>query len=1267
MADQSKWRFWIDTGGTFTDCLGTSPGGVEHRLKVLSTGAVRARIKHLLPETRVVLGGVPPVGDGFYRDFEVLSVAKQKVARVVDWDAERSVATLSGPDHGLVPGAIVDLSAGEEAPVLAMRILAGVDLARTFPTCSLRIATTRGTNALLEGRTATCAFLVTAGFADLLQIGDQRRRDLFAVNPSKPPALHGPVLEVPERLAADGTVLRAVDLEALRGPATQLLQEGIRVAAVALLHSYRNPAHELAVANFLRQLGFAHVSVSSELAALIKIVPRAATAVVDAILSPIMDDYLDRVGRCVGSGGFHVMSSAGGLVHRTAYRAKDSLLSGPAGGVVGAAAVARRAGIGRFIGFDMGGTSTDVARFEGDYDYRFEHTVGPARVYAPALRLETVAAGGGSICRFDGSALVVGPESAGADPGPACYGGRGPLTLTDVNLLLSRLSPELFGVPVFPEAAESRLAEVAESVAVATGQTPGREELLTGFLAIADERMADTIRRISVQEGYDPADYTLVTFGGAGGLHACAVAERLGIRQVLFPADSGLLSALGLREAVSERFAERQVLRPLTEMEPRIADLLEELTQEAFRLLSADGVVPAQTIRRRSELELRLTGQDASLTLDTLPIDTIGSRFLSAYKSRYGYAPERASVEVVTLRVVASELPTPWVEERFEDHASAGAREGRTPFSATASLNRTTGGGVPMLTARGSLKAGAGLTGPAVVQDSFSTLYVAGGWKARVGTAGSIRLRREAQQPLLATMTRPEVVELELYTCRFMSLVEEMGVLLQRCAVSVNVKERLDFSCALLDAGGQLVANAPHIPVHLGALGMCVRAVRETISLEPGDVAVTNHPAFGGSHLPDVTLVAPVHGPDGSLIGYVANRAHHAEIGGMRPGSMPPDARCLAQEGVVIPPMHLVRGGQTCWKAVEQRLSGGPYPSRAVPDNVADLHAQLAAIRRGADALVELVSKAGRETVHRFMRLLQTRSAEALGDTLIRVGSASLKAADALDDGTPVVVSCRVAPGRVIVDFGGSGDVHPGNLNATPAITHSAVLYVLRLLAGRELPLNEGLLRDVRIIIPTGILSPSFSQRVEECPAVVGGNVETSQRIVDVLLQAFGVAACSQGTMNNVTFGNERFSCYETIGGGAGACAMADGCSAVQIHMTNTAITDPEIMETRLPVRLEQFAIRAASGGAGLHRGGDGIVRRLRFLEAAELSVLTQRRVHGPPGLEGGRAGKPGMQWVVRKDGQRETLSSIAATRVGQGDTLTLETPGGGGWGEPAD
>lgn len=1230
MAEARHWQFWMDTGGTFTDCLARDPAGAWHRAKVLSTGAVRARVTAVAGSREVALGGLTWPGDGLFSGWRAAPPAQASAeAGVVAWSGGTRRLVLDR-DVDWPVGTLVDLATGEEAPVVAMRLLTGTRAGAALPPVSLRLATTRGTNALLEGRGAPVVFFVTEGFADLLRIGDQRRPDLFAIRVEKPPPLHGPVVEVRGRLDAQGRELVPLDLAAVGAAASALHAQGHEVAAVALVHSYREPGHERAVAQVLREAGFRHVSVSSELAPSIRIVPRAETAVVDAMLAPVMERYLSGVAAVVDPAQLFVMTSAGGLVRCADYRPKDSLLSGPAGGVAGAAAVARRAGLGRIITFDMGGTSTDVARFEGDFDYQYQHSVGTARIMAPALRVESVAAGGGSVCRFDGSALVVGPESAGARPGPACYGAGGPLTLTDVNLLLGRLDPARFGLPAFPEAAEAALAGVMAAIAAARGTPPARDEVLRGFLEIADERMAEAIRRISVREGYDAAEYALVSFGGAGGLHACAVAGRLGIGRILHPADSGLLSAYGLGQAVEERIVERQVLGLLDAERSAIPAWIASLEAEGRAQLAGGGVPADHLVLRRAELELRFAGQDAGLAVAATPLGTLEARFVEAYRRRFGYAPVDRAIEVVTARVVVSTASTSVEVETF------GGRAG-------------------------------GAAGPRLIQDGFSTLYIAEGWSGCAGSCGSLLLERRAPGALeAADVRRDEVVDLELFTHRFRAVVDEMGLLLRRSALSVNIKERLDFSCALLDAQGELVANAPHVPVHLGALGLCVRRVREVLDLRAGDVAITNHPGFGGAHLPDVTLIAPVHAGDGTLLGYVANRAHHAEIGGVRPGSMPPDARRLIEEGVILPPMLLVRAGAADWEGVAARLRGGLYPSRRVDENLADLHAQLASIRFGADALQALAGRHGAAALHHFMGRLKERAASALADALERRAQLDASASDALDDGTPVVVRLmrERASGRLRVDFSGSGGVHPGNLNATPAIVRSALIYVLRLLAGRDLPLNEGLMRDVDLVVPEGLLAPHFVDDPALCPAVVGGNVETSQRVVDVLVRALGLAASSQGTMNNLIFGNARCSYYETIGGGTGAGEGFDGCDGVHSHMTNTAITDPEVLELRLPVRLERFALRRGSGGAGRWRGGDGLERVLRFLEPMDVSLLTQRRCSGPPGCAGGAPGAAGAQWLERVLGSgREPLGFVSGFAVQAGDVLGINTPGGGGWG----
>jgi 5-oxoprolinase (ATP-hydrolysing) len=946
------------------------------------------------------------------------------------------------------------------------------------------------------------------------------------------------------------------------------------------------------------------------------------------------------------------MTSAGGLLDTTQYRPKDSLLSGPAGGVVGAAEAGRRAGRQRLISFDMGGTSTDVARIEDDYEYRFEHRVGDAEMVSPALAIETVAAGGGSICWLDDERLRVGPHSAGASPGPACYGAGGPLTLTDVNLLLGRLDPGRFDIPIEPAAATERLDELLRRLEQRTGERPRPRAVLHGLLEIANETMADAIRRISVRRGYDPTDYTLVAFGGAGGQHACGVAACLGIRRVLLPVDAALLSAVGLGHAVLERFVERQVLEPLAEVEPQLEVWMAELGQTAKAQVAGAGVTEDRVEVRRRLLHLRFAGQESTLEVEWSPGLDVRQTFETAYAALYGHRPEDRPIELETIRVVAS------TTSESEARGAAAASHAAEPSSRL--------GDLPAFD-RDALSAGARFDGPAVVLERRSATMVEEGWSVTVLADGTLSLEHLAGGVELDERARPESIRLELFTQRFTNLVQEMGERLERTAVSTNVKERLDFSCALLDPQGSLVVNAPHIPVHLGALGLCVRRLKETLPLRPGDVAVTNHPAYGGSHLPDITVVTPVYMPDeeGRLLGYLASRAHHAEIGGSRPGSMPPAARCLAEEGQVIAPTYLVEQGRPRWDAIRDVLLGGPHPTRSVEDNLADLRAAAAANHAGVTALQRLAAQHGPDTVLHYMDRLEHMADARIRAALARLTDGVYEATERLDDGSPLCVRIDLEGDRAHIDFTGSADLHPGNLNATPAIVRSAVIYVLRLLLREPLPLNEGLLRAVSIELPRGMLNPDFPEDPRLAPAVVGGNVETSQRLVDTLIRAFELCACSQGTMNNLIFGNPTFGYYETLGGGCGAGPDYDGASAVHSHMTNTRITDPEILEHRYPVRVERFGVRAGSGGKGRHRGGDGIVREIRFLEDAELSMLTQHRVEAPFGMAGGRPGARGRQRVVREDGQVVELASVDGCSLRQGDLLIVETPGGGGYGEP--
>ena len=1264
------WQIWIDTGGTFTDCLALDPAGALRRAKVLSSSALRA----IVAEVRAP--GVLRIQEEWGAAAGVVDGMKM---RVLGSDAPPVRITSYDPATGLVrlergmdvrPGMAVEVRSMEEAPVLAARLVTGTRLGAPLPPLAMRLATTRGTNALLERRGAPTALFITRGFGDLLRIGTQQRPDLFALDVRRPAPLYAASAEVAERRAADGAVLVPLDADAAREAAERIASTGIRSAAVALAHAFRDPAHERALAEVLRAAGFAHVSLSSELAPFIGLLARAETAVVDAYLGPVIGRYLEGVRGALGGGRLHVMTSAGGLVRPEDFRAKDSLLSGPAGGVVGAALAGRRSGHARVIAFDMGGTSTDVARVDGDFEYVWEHEVGGARIVAPALAIESVAAGGGSICTIDAQGLRVGPESAGASPGPACYGAGGPLTITDCNLLLGRLDPARFAIPVDPAPAESAADALAARVRAQTGEAVDRQALLAGLIDIADERMADAIRGISLRRGYDPAEYALVAFGGAGAQHACGVASRLGIGTVIVPTDAGLLSALGIGHAPLERFAERQVLRPLDEVGSALPARFDALAAEAVEAVAREGVPRGEIAVRRRIANLRYVGQDSTLTVEWDGSGGLSDAFEARYAAVYGHRPASRPIEVESLRAIAS--------TRVADPPSSAAPD---PHDAHPAGTRPTwiGGAwreVPVFE-RDALRPGARIAGPALVAERHSATFVAAGWTAAVDGAGNIALNTMAtaqredagavhsRTPALphSRTSVPQAVRLELFVSRFRALVGEMGEMLRRTALSTNVKERLDFSCALLDARGELVVNAPHIPVHLGAMGLCVRSVRDAVEMRPGDVIVTNHPGFGGSHLPDVTVITPVHGDGDAPLGYVASRAHHAEIGGTRPGSMPPSARTLAEEGVVIRPLHLVRGGEADWDAMRALLTGGQYPTRNVEDNLADLAAAVAANHRGAELLRALAREHGRAAVAEYMDALTARAESGIREALRRIPDGVYAAEERLDDGSLLRVRITVDGGRASIDFAGSAGVHPGNLNATPAIVRSVVLYVLRLLVREPLPLNEGLLRAVDLVIPPGLLNPAFGDDPARDPAVVGGNTEVSQRLTDTLLKALGVAACSQGTMNNVLWGSERFGYYETVCGGAGAGPGWAGESAVHVHMTNTRITDPEVVEHRYPVRVERFGIRAGSGGAGAHRGGDGAVRELTFLAPMSLSVLTQHRAEGPYGMAGGSPGAPGRQRVVRANGEVLELGSVDGTEVEPGDRLVLETPGGGGWG----
>jgi 5-oxoprolinase (ATP-hydrolysing) len=1266
-----RWLFSADTGGTFTDCIARSPDGRLLVEKVLSSSAVKGRIgagshpgEIIDPDRR----GEP---QDFYRGFEIVLIdgagAPIEARRAARFDGARGALVPDAAFSAPLAAAAYELRSPEEAPLFAVRKLLGLRLDEPIGAIDLRLGTTRGTNALLERRGARTAFVTTAGFEDVLLIGNQERPNLFALAIEKPRPLFEDVLEVEERIDARGGVLVALDLEAARSGLAALRARGIEALAICLLHAWRNPAHEEALAGLAAELGFPHVSVSSRSAPLPKLVPRGDTTVADAYLTPVLGRYVESIQRRAPEARIRLLTSAGGLAAPASFRGRDAILSGPAGGILGVARVAERAGFRRAIGFDMGGTSTDVSRWDGGFEMVYERELAGVRLAAPVLAIETVAAGGGSICGFDGERLVVGPESAGAVPGPACYGGGGPLTLTDANLFLGRVSEERFPFPLDRGAVERRLEELAARVAAA-GHARSPVELALGFLEIADTRMAAAIRKISVRRGYDAREHVLVAFGGAGGQHACAVARELGMRQVLVPGLAGVLSAFGAGMAEVRKFAERAVLEPFGEGTlARLEPLFAELESAARAEVAAGGVEPERIERPRRRLEMRYLGQDA-----TLEIEAEGDcrrRFEEAHERLYGYLHAGRPLEVVAARVECSGSSSR--SPATELSPPEAATPGRGRLDAARSWRRAVFGGREERTAylpAEALAPSESVSGPAIIASAHHTAVVEPGWTARRTLQRDLLLVLEDGGPAAATAGEEvDPVRLEIFHQHFAAIAEEMGLVLRRSALSTNIRERLDFSCAIFDARGDLVANAPHVPVHIGAMGDCVKRLAEDIpDLGPGDVIVTNDPYRGGSHLPDVTVVAPVHDSEGGLLFYVASRAHHAEIGGKRPGSMPPDSRSLAEEGVLIRAFRAVERGAPRLEELRALLEAPPYPSRSPRENLADIAAQMAANRAGAARLAELVEARGRAVVLAYMQHIQDASRRLMEAELARLPQGSFAFADALDDGTPIAVSIEVSGGRATIDFTRSGAVHPGNLNAPPAVVRSAVLYSFRLLIERDIPLNAGVLLPLRIVLAPGLLDPPAASDPARCPAVAGGNVETSQRLVDVLLGALGVAAASQGTMNNLILGDASFGYYETIAGGAGAGAGFAGADAVQTHMTNTRITDPEVLESRYPLRLRRFAIRRGSGGAGLQRGGDGVVREIELLAPLEVSILSQRRTRAPYGLAGGAPGKPGRNLLRRRGDERwEELPPIATFMAGPGDLLRIETPGGGGWGAP--
>ena len=1207
MTDTRDWHFWIDRGGTFTDVIGLSPTGGLTALKLLSEDPAR------------------------YADAAVEGI--------------RRMLASAGPDARIA---------------------------------SVKMGTTVATNALLERRGEPTVLVTTAGLKDAIRIGSQQRPELFALAITLPEMLYTRVIEAQERIAADGSVVTPLDQNRLQAELAAACAAGFTSVAIVLLHGYRYPEHEAAAADLARAAGFSQVSVSHRVSPLMKLVTRGDTTLVDAYLSPVLERYVESVRRGLagrlGSAPLLFMQSHGGLTAADHFHGKDSLLSGPAGGVVGMVAAAAAADAHDVIGFDMGGTSTDVSLYAGELERTGDATIAGIRISAPMLRIHTVAAGGGSILKFESGRLQVGPESAGASPGPACYRNGGPLTITDANVLLGRVQPDFFprvfgaaaDEPLDVEVVESRFATLTEAVEAATGMRMSASELATGFLKIAVERMANAIKQISVQRGFDVTQFALCCFGGAAGQHACQVADALGIKRVLIHPLAGVLSAYGMGVADRRELHRQTVEAPLSTAS--LAALEEAWTQLAERgasVLRAQGVADSDISLART-VHLKLAGSDTALPIPSpagAGAEALGAAFAAAHERHFGFrAGPDAELVIDSVEVEAS---APGYRSGPARAVDRGSRRVRARPVATRPAWFNGVRSESPIYERCALAAGSSLVGPAIIAEANATTVIEPGWRAVIDSGGTLiltRARRAAGRESVGRHVDP--ILLEIFNNLFMHVAEQMGVVLENTAHSVNIKERLDFSCAVFDARGQLIANAPHIPVHLGSMGDSVERILRSRrrELAPGNVYMLNSPYHGGTHLPDVTVVTPVFGGERrKRLRYVlACRAHHADIGGMTPGSMPPFSTTVDEEGVLFDGELIVENGRFLETAVRRLLASGPYPARNPDQNVADLKAQIAANARGVAELDKVVARFGLTAVRAYMRHVQANAEQCVRAAIatLRDGRFTVE----LDTGERIAVAVRIdARARAAeIDFRGTSRVSARNFNAPAAIVRAAVLYVFRTLVREAIPLNAGCLTPLTIRLPEdSLLNPTFPS------AVVAGNVETSQCITDALLGALDACAAAQGTMNNFTFGDARYQYYETICGGAGAGPSFDGASAVHTHMTNSRLTDPEVLEWRFPVRVRRFEIRVGSGGSGRHSGGDGVIREIEFLAPMRAAILSNRRRVPPFGLAGGSAGACGRNAIVRADGHVEELPGTAEAELHPGDTFVIETPGGGGYGAP--
>ncbi|MGA7690138.1 MAG: hydantoinase B/oxoprolinase family protein [Jiangellales bacterium] len=1188
----SGWQFWIDRGGTFTDVVGRRPDGRLVSHKLLSDNPDR------------------------YEDAAVAGIA-----HLLDGDAA-----------------------------------AGID--------TVRMGTTVATNALLERRGEPTALVITRGFADALAIAYQNRPRIFDRNIVLPSLLHQRVVEYDERVGADGGVLREPDLHRLAADLAQVYDEGIRSVAIVCLHGHLFGAHELLAAQVARDVGFTQVSVSSEASPLMKIVSRGDTTVADAYLSPVLDRYVAQVATRLDSTRLLFMQSNGGLTEAGHFRGKDAILSGPAGGIVGMVAMSEMLGHDRVIGFDMGGTSTDVSHYAGELERVFDTEVAGVRLRAPMLAIHTVAAGGGSILHFDGSRFRVGPDSAGADPGPACYRKGGPLAVTDANVVLGRLSPAHFPTvfgpagdePLDADAARDQMDALARDVAEQTGSRVSTEAVAAGFVQIAVANMANAVKKISVQKGHDVTEYALTTFGGAGGQHACAVADALGIETVLVPPFAGVLSALGIGLADVRAMREQSVEHELSDaLMPRLAALADELAAAAQAELTSEDV-PISRVERVARALLRYEGTDTALAVALSSPVQMRSDFEEAYRRTYSFLMNRPLVAEALVVEAIGRTERPALAEPTS-HANAPANEQGRMWVQDRWTDVT-------IHHRAALRPGHVVAGPSMITEADATTIVERGWSAEVHEAGHLVLRRTEPRAGASVSAEVDPVTLEVFNNLFMSIAEQMGARLESTAQSVNIKERLDFSCALFDPDGNLIANAPHMPVHLGSMGTSIREVisRNAASMRPGDVYAINDPYHGGTHLPDVTVVTPVYDEAGAgVLFYVASRGHHAEIGGLTPGSMPAFSTDVHQEGVLFDNWLLVRDGAMREAQTRRLLTEAPYPSRNPDTNLADLRAQVAANEKGVAEVAAMIDHFGLDVVQAYMRHVQDNAEEAVRRVVATLGDGQHRYE--MDNSAVIAVSVRVdqQSRSATIDFTGTTAQLDSNFNAPRSVASAAVLYVFRTLVDDDIPLNDGCLRPLTLVVPEpSMLAPTYPA------AVVAGNVETSQAVTGALYAALGVQAEGSGTMNNVTFGNAAHQYYETIASGSGAGDGFHGAPVVQTHMTNSRLTDPEVLETRFPVRVESFEIRHGSGGAGRWRGGDGGVRRLVFDEPMTVSVLSGHRRVAPYGMAGGESGALGRTWVERVDGTRVVLASADSIGVGVGDVLVVQTPGGGGFGTPS-